>query len=45
MIGWQTTKHGRSGQGLEMGGHYHMLESRTIGKRNQKKEKKITIGN
>jgi hypothetical protein len=27
MIGWQTTKHGRSGLGLEMGGHYDMPES------------------
>ncbi len=27
MIGWQTTKHGRSGLGLEMGGCYHMQES------------------
>ncbi len=23
----ETTKHGRCGLGLEMGGHYHMLES------------------
>jgi hypothetical protein len=27
MIGWQTTKHGRSRLGLEMGGRYHMQES------------------
>jgi hypothetical protein len=40
------TKYGRSGLGLEIGGHYHRPESifinqkrRTIGKRNQKKEK------
>jgi hypothetical protein len=26
MICWQTTKNGKSGLGLEMGGHYHMLE-------------------
>jgi hypothetical protein len=41
MIGWQTTKHGRSGLGLEMGGHYHMQESILITFNKSKDEEQL----
>ncbi len=52
MNGWKTTKHGRSGLRLEMGGHYHMLGSIFINhkmkndwQKKSKEEKNLTIGN
>ncbi len=38
MIGWQTTQHGRSGLGLEMGSHYHMLEPIFINQMNDEEQ-------